>query len=449
MLKRMSRLLRLVSAVTVVAAVAAPAPALAAWTPPTAIGTAADADPIAQAAFGGSVLTGWLDPTVSVVKRSGDGFGAPAALNAADPYEKVWASGLDKDGSAVVLTVRKHKPLQRIRAIFVAADGTRAATRTISDNTHSAAGPVLSVAADGTAVAAWAWHDPAGWRAQVAVRRPGQARFDRPQTISPPAPKVGRSQPRPRFEVAAGDGGRAVVTWQLFAAGEEAPLHVRTASTDGVLGADQELAGAGGLSDVALAIAPSGAVQLAYLDEHVGGTGGPSSLHVAQGVAGAPLAAPTTLSTGGKGISSGTQVAAAFSADGSATVAWAKPGSHYEEGGALEVFTRAADGGFGAAQTVAQSAQGIVLATGPAGSAALAWMQETQHPKSVSYAIHASTRPQAGGPFGAQQTISDTTINGLWPSVAMNSAGDAIAAWVTNTDGSGGGAPAAAIHAAD
>ena len=75
--------------------------------------------------------------------------------------------------------MRKHKPLQRIRAIFVAADGTRSATRTISDNTHSAAGPVLSVAPDGTAVAAWAWHDPAGWRAQVAIRRPGQARFDR------------------------------------------------------------------------------------------------------------------------------------------------------------------------------------------------------------------------------------------------------------------------------
>jgi hypothetical protein len=449
MLEGMSRLLRLASAVTVVAAVAAPAPALAAWTPPTAIGSASDANPIAQGAFGGSILTGWLDPTVSLAKRSGDGFGKPVALNAADPYEKAWASALDKDGNAIVLTVRKHKPLQRIRAIFVAADGTRSATRTISDNTHSAAGPVLSVAPDGTAVAAWAWHDPAGWCAQVAVRRPGQARFDRPQTVSPPAPKVGRSQPRPRFEVAAGEGGRAVLSWQLFSSGAEAPLHIRTASTDGVFGADQELAGAGGLADVALAVAPSGAVQVAYLDEHVGDNGGPSSLHVAQGMAGAPLAAPVTLATGGKGISSGTQVATAFSADGSVTVAWAKPGPRYEEGGALEVFTRTADGAFGAAQTVAQAAQGIVLATGPTGSAALAWMQETQHPKSVSYAIHASTRPQAGGPFGPEGTISDTAINGLWPSIAINAAGDAIAAWITNTDGSGGGAPAAAIHPAD
>jgi hypothetical protein len=445
----MSRLLRLASAATVVAAVAAPAPALAAWTPPTAVGTAADAIPSAQGAFGGSILTGWLEPTVSLAKRSGGGFGSPAALNVADPFEKAWASALDKDGNAIVLTVRKHKPLQRIRAILVAADGTRSATRTISDNTHSAAGPVLSVAPDGTAVAAWAWHDPAGWRAQAAIRRPGQARFDRPQTVSPPAPKVGRSQTRPRFEVAAGDGGRGIMTWQFGGSAEqpESALHVRTASTDGIFGADQEFAGAGGLADVGLAVAPSGAVQLSYLDEHV--SGGPSSLHVAQGSAGAPLSAPATLSTGGKGISSGTQVAAAFSADGSVTVAWAKPGPRYEEGGALEVFTRPAAGTFGPAQTLAQGAQGLVLAGGPGASAALAWMHETQHPKSVSYAIHASTRPQAGGPFGADQTISDTALNGLWPSIAINSAGDAIAAWVTNTDGSGGGAPAAAIHKAD
>jgi hypothetical protein len=89
------------------------------------------------------------------------------------------------------------------------------------------------------------------------------------------------------------------------------------------------------------------------------------------------------------------------------------PPRGYEEGRALEVFTRAADGGFGAAQTVAQSAEGVVL---------------------------------AGGPFGAEGTISDTSRNGLWPSIAINSAGEAIAAWVTNTDGSGGGAPAAAIQ---
>ena len=79
-----------------------------------------------------------------------------------------------------MLTVRRHKPTQRIRATIVAPDGTRAATRTISDPSHSATQPKLAVAPDGTAVAAWAWHDRGGWRVQAAVRRPGQPRFDRP-----------------------------------------------------------------------------------------------------------------------------------------------------------------------------------------------------------------------------------------------------------------------------
>ena len=439
----MSKPLRLTAATLAIAALA-PATASAAWTAPTTISDATGSNPVAQAAFGGSVLTGWLEPTASLTKRSGDAFGAPTALTAADPFEKVWAGGLDRDGNAVILTVRKHAPFQRVRATFVAADGTRSATRTISTNPRSSAGPQLAVAPDGTAVAAWSWHDATGWRAQVAVRRPGQPAFDKPQTVSPPAPLSGKYQTRPILNVAAGDGGRGALTWQFGgdAALPESPLHVLTAA-DGTFGADQALADAGGYADVGLAVGTDGAVQLAYLDEHFTGHVAPSSLRVAQGTVGAPLSAPAVLSTGGKGTSSGNQVAAAFSADGSATVAWAKPGSSYENGGTLEVFTRAATGTFGAAQTLAQNAEGLTLAGGPGASAVLGWMVHAQKPS--AYAIHASTRPQAGGAFGADTTISDTSVNGLWPNVALTPAGDAVAAWVTNTDGSGGGKPTAAV----
>src|SRR3954454_18670587 len=92
---------RLTAAVTLVIAALAPATASAAWTAPTTLSGEEDANPTAEGAFGGSVLTGWLDPTVWLAKRSGDGFGAPAALNAADPYEKVWGAALDKEGNAV------------------------------------------------------------------------------------------------------------------------------------------------------------------------------------------------------------------------------------------------------------------------------------------------------------------------------------------------------------
>jgi hypothetical protein len=430
-------------------ALAAPAPALAAWTAPVTVDPRIDDNPTAQRAFGGSILIGWDRPVMSLSKRSGDGFGPIAPLTAADPFETVWDAALDDGGNAVVLTTRRHKPVQRVRATLVTASGARSGPVTISDHSHSAADPRLAVAADGTAVAAWDWHDRAGWRVQAAIRRPGQARFDRPQTLSPPAAAIGRQQPRPWIHVAAGVGGRAVLTWQIGGSFElpESSLHVRTAGADGAFGPDQELSGAGGLADVGLAVDPSGAVQLAYLDEHFSGREGASSLHVSQGIVGSPLSAPVVLSRGGKGTSSGTQVGAAFSADGSATVAWAKPGDRYEDGGTLEVFTRTAAGAFDAPQTLASHAEGIVLAGGPGAAAALAWMVGTG--RTVRWAVHAATRPQAGGAFGADETISAPDRNGLWPSVAMTPAGDAIASWVSNTDGSGAGQATAAVHHGD
>jgi hypothetical protein len=431
---------------------AAPSPAVAAWTAPVTVSSGSDeANPLAQGAFGGSVLTGWFERTVSLSKRTGDAFGPLVPITVADPYERVWQRGLAENGDAIVITVRKHKPTQRIRATFVSAGGGRTGPITISDRSHSATQPQLDVAADGTAVAAWQWHDKSGWRAQAALRRPGAARFDKPQTLSPPGPTLGRRQQRPWIHVAAGTGGRAVLTWQIGGDYQlpESALHVRTAGPDSVFGPEQALGDAGGLADVALAVGPSGAVQVAYADQHFSGHEGPTSLRLSQGVAGAPLSTPAVVSRGGHGTSSGPQVAAAFSADGTATVAWAKPGNRYEGGGSLEVFTRPVGGGFGAAQQIASGAQGVVLAGGPAGAAVLSWMRGIFSQNRLSWTVHAAIRPSTGGPFGAEHTISATDRNALWPSVAMTPTGDAVAAWVTNTNGSGGGEVAAALHRAE
>jgi hypothetical protein len=417
----MSKMLGVIAATTLAAAPAA------AWTTPTTLSSADEANPAAQAAFDGSVLTGWLKPVASLSKR----LGPPEPITTADPFEKVSDGGLDQDGNAIVVTVRKHKPVQRIRAIVGSS------RRTISDNTHSATQPALDVAPDGTAVAAWAWHDPAGWRAQVAIRRPGQPRFDKPQTVSPPAPR----KLRPYVRVAAGDGGRAVLSWQVQT-GSESPLHVLTAGADSRFGSDQALPGSGRWTDASLAVGANGAVQVAYLNNGAGAT----ALRVASGTAGAPLGEPVVLASGGKGTSSGPQVAGAFSADGTATVAWGEPGNAYEEGGTLQVFTRAPGAAsFGPAQTLAETAQGIVLAGGPGSSAALAWMTADPRETYVHWTVHASTRPQAGGAFGADQAISDPATAALWPSIAVTPKGEAIAAWVTNDSGGGSGNPTAAM----
>jgi hypothetical protein len=73
-------------------------------------------------------------------------------------------------------------------------------------------------------------------------------------------------------------------------------------------------------------------------------------------------------------------------------------------------------------------------------------MRGTRAGNHLGWTVHAATRPSAGGPFGGDETISATDRNALWPSVAMTPTGDAVAAWITNTDGSGGGQVAAALH---
>jgi hypothetical protein len=151
---------------------------------------------------------------------------------------------------------------------------------TISDGSHSASLPQLDVGSDGAAVAAWQWHDPAGWRVRAAIRRPGESRFDKPQTLSPPAPTVDHRQQRPWIDAAVRTGGRA--------------------------------------------------------------------------------------------------------------------------------------------------------------------MRGTHAAIRLSRSVHAATRASASGPFGSDETISAGNHNALWPSVAMTTAGDALAAWISNTDGSGGGHVAAA-----
>ena len=156
-----------------------------------------------------------------------------------------------------------------------------------------------------------------------------------------------------------------------------------------------------------LAVDPAGQVQLAWLDMHY--TGAPSSLREAHGPVGTPLSAPAVLSAGGKGTSSGPQVAAAFAADGGATVAWAKPGSKYEDGGTLEVFTRPAGGTFGPAQTLAEHADGVVLAGGTGSGAVLSWMTAATVSNRPRWTVYAATRPQAGGAFGAATAISRRT----------------------------------------
>jgi hypothetical protein len=336
----------------------------------------------AEGAFGGSVLL-YGDHAVSVVKRRRDGFGPAAPLLVTRRDERVRDAALAGDGDAVVLTVRRR----RVRATISTRAGVRRGPVAISGRQRNVLVPVLAVASDGTAVAAWQSRNARGWRVQAAVRRRGARRFGAPQSVSPTL--VGRGDDvEPSIFAAAGGGGRAAIVWQSGAR----PLQ---------------------LAYVDIANLPSGGVA-------VGG------LHVAQGRVGAPLPAPEEISRGGQGLTSGTQLAVTFTAGGSAIVAWARPGEGPEQGGTLEVFSRGARAGFGAPQTLATGASDIALAGGPAASAAIAWKTT-----GLSGSVHAAVRPRTGGTFGPDTRLSGSAPGALSPSVAVAGTGEAIAAWDT------------------
>jgi len=385
--------------------------AAAAWTAPVPLALP-DYGATASGAFGGSAVAGEFEATASIARRNGSGLAPFTPITAADPSETVGATGLADNGEAIVITVRRHRPTRRIRATIVAPDGTRGIAHTISDPSHTSIRPDVAVAADGTVVAAWAWHDPDGWRVQAAVRRPGQPRFDPPQNLSPSISRLSRWL---WIDVAAGTGGHVALTWYYGGAEGLAvrALRLHSAGPDGRFTAGQSLPAKGGWYDVALAVGPQGTVQLAYRTGGFGVRVPRAKLRASSGAAGSALPAPVVLASGGRGLNSGRSVVAAYPAEGGPIVAWLNPGDGDEEGGALQLFVD------GEPQILSEAAMQLSLAGGPGRSAVLAWLHASTDE------VHAAIRPQAGGRFGPDTKLAD----GGSPSVAMTPAGEAIALW--------------------
>ena len=317
----MSKLLPAIAATTLVAAVAA-SPA-SAWTSPTTLSSADEANPLAQAAFDGSVMLGWLDPTASLSKR----LGAPVPITTADPFEKVWDGGLDRDGNAIVVTVRRHKPRAahprdhrrhpahdlRQHALGHPADARRRARRdrgrrlglarpgrlARAGRDPAARAGALRQAADGLAARA-------GQAAAVRARRRGRGRPRRADLAGPD---------RRRRAAARRDRGRELHVRRRPGARGRRPLGRRRARRRRGRRRPGRLHGPDDRPD-------QPARRLGHR-RRARSASRPCSRPAARARPPAP------------------QVATAFSADGTATVAWGKPGNSYEEGGTLEVFTRA------------------------------------------------------------------------------------------------------------
>ena len=337
---------------------------------------------------------------------------ARAPITAADPFENVWDGGLDKDGNAIVLTVRKHKPLQRIRAIFVAADGTRAPparspttpTRPPSRRSPSRRTAPRSRAGRGTTRRAGAPRSRSGGPASRAST--SRRRSPRPRPTAGAA-TCGRSSASPRGTAAARS-----LTWQVQTG---MPKRRCTSSARGGLDLRRR-PGAGGRRPLGRRRArgrPAGAVTVAYLGEverpdqparRVRDRGRPArrahgALHRRQ---------RHLVRLAGRGRLLGRRHA-------DRRVGQARqPLRGRRDARGLPGRRRSRP------QTLAEHADGDRLAGGPGSSAALAWMTGTPLKTYVKWVVHASTRPAAGGAFGA-----DTVLSGCAECVVAVDRGDA------------------------
>lgn len=434
--------MRRLAALATAAAFVVPASASGAgWSTPTTVFTGVAANPGALSAFGGGVGIGdFANPGVMVASRVGDTFGPARIVYTPVRGEFVWTTGSDGAGDSVVLTVRRHLPYQRVRAVLVSPTGVATAPRTISGVGHSAAGPMLAVAADGSAVAAWAWHDKPGWRVQAAIK-PAGGTFGPAVTLSDP------DATRPFIDTAAGRGGAAAVSWHFGGSDKhpDEPLHVASASAGGHFSTPTTFTDAGDFADVGLGVSDAGDVVVAFEPEYYLDHGGNGSarLIVATGSAGRPLSAAHQLGIGGRDFLDEVTPAVAFTADGDALIAWISPTPAGNGAANLSVFTRAAgQAAFGAPQVLSSATvnpAGATLAGGPGGRAVVAWFERPHGAKYPSLSIHAAVRGLGGGAFGPESQVNPAGEVGLWPSAALTPTGDAVLTWIHNRDGSGGG----------
>src|SRR4051812_8348833 len=393
----------------------------------------------AVAGPGGGAFTPWDPDTVALAARDGRTFAKATTAFTPVEFEKVWAAGLDAAGEGVVLTLRKHKPYQRVRASLRSKDGAVTPATTISAKGHSASSPSLAVARDGSAIAAWAWHDPAGWVVQAATR-PAGGRFGAPQTLSQP------TKWRPFVTLAIGEGGEGVAGWQLGGdyRDPEEPLSYATAHVGQPFGAAAKLGDGGGHADLALAVAPDGAMLAAWTPTYYLGKGDsePAKLVVADRAPGQPFGAPRTLTTGGPGFVDQGGPDAAFTSDGGALVAWVRPTSAGHTKGVVEAFARPPGGDFDAGQQLSdpsRSPAGVELAAGRHGEAALVWWDAVyRNGVKPDLRVRASTRA-AHDTWRAPVQVSPDGQIALWPDVAVDDAGEVLAGWIANDSGGGSG----------
>ncbi|MEI2701518.1 MAG: hypothetical protein V9E83_03850 [Baekduia sp.] len=437
----------LLAAAFVLAGLAGPAAATAAagWSEPATVpGSERGAFPsVASSEHGTVVLNSGLS-RVTVVPRTADGFGPAREAGPGDPFEQVLGTALAANGDTTVISERKRpRFIRRVRVTLTSASGSRLGPMTISDRAHSAQSPVLSVAPDGTTVAAWWGYAPGeGWTPQAAVRLPGEPRFAMRQQLASQG-RAGRltgyDMPRAVLRAAAANGGRAAVAWGFTSTSTSSTSSIGVAAASGgrFSPSGSFSSPTQDMSELDLSLSNDGQLLVDYIQGSGYRSGARSTLMAASARIDRKLPEFAAVATGD---TSGCtcRLLSAFTEDGRATIGWTPRANANPYGGPLLVVTRQADGTFSPAETLApdtDSVDWVDVQPGPDGSTAISWRSRLQTGAGEVDTQRLALRPRGSSSFEAPVELPSTASFGL-PSVAsltFTSAGDALAVWSTDS----------------
>jgi hypothetical protein len=365
-------------------------------------------------------------------RRAGRKFQAPLMLSTRNRYADDPQVAFDRFGDAIVVWHEFHGK-DTVRAAFRPRGGRFGASVQISKTGVAARNPQVAFDRRGDAFVLWSANDLPGGTKQVVqfAMRPVHRRFGNPVDLSVGNGQVGE----PRLAV---DGaGDVAALWRqcnnnVFGCDNGGTYIVRAAirPAGGSFGPPVSLSAAGNdAQDLQVAIDNSGEV-IAVWDRFNGTS---PAVESARRLPGATFGPTTDLSTGAENP----QVA--MNRAGDAIVGWEKEAG--SDKSIVQMATRPAGGTFGAPQNVTGpvTEANLALTMNPSGQAVAAWQGcPSGHIPCSRWALRAAVR-RPGGSFTAPVVVSPARQDSLFPGLAINAAGDALAIWMRGKPGPNAG----------
>jgi hypothetical protein len=403
-----------------------------AWSPPVEVTGSSGTDQQQAVAVDGSgnVLVAWARfagahesrHIVQVAfRRRGRVFGSPVTLSGPHRHGDDPAVAFDRFGDAIVVWHEFHGT-DSVHAAIRPRGGHFGKLVTLA-GTGAPRSPEVAFDRAGDAFVLWSVDAAGRHGVQLAIRR-RRGRFGAPAMLS--AGQGDADSPR----LAVDARGDVVAVWRQcnddeFECGDTGNWLIRAVyrPTGGPAGPPVTLSAPGGDGvDPAVAIGGTGdAVVLWDRSDNEMNT-----VESSRRLAGGAFSAVTTLAAPARNPE------VVMDGDGDAVAGWLREAGPDLEQAIVQTAVRPSGGsGFGAAQTVtgSENAANLALAMNPRGAAVAAW----QHCSSGAdpcphFSIHAATRPP-DGTFGAPVTISPRPQGAFFPTLGINPAGDAVAAW--------------------